>query len=112
MEPLYLTEMNVIPLSALYFKLPESEYGREDISITIEYCRSDIKKNQVHCWAWAQVGDAFLRGLVDEYTVPYMDDKDRLDESIIYALNNSKRFKESLPGFITSVIALDPDALQ
>jgi len=110
MGPFYFAELNVIPLSCLFFKLPEAECGRDDVAIAIEYCRSDKQPSEIYCWAWAQVGDAFIRGLVDEFTVPYIKDKDKLDESIVYALNNSERFRESLPGFIASALSLDPGA--
>jgi len=112
MEPIYLAQLNVIPMFSLYFKLPPNDYGRDDITVVIEYVRSDIQKNTVHCWAWAQVGDAFIRGKVDEFTVKYIDDKDKLDESIIRKLNGSKRFQESLPGFIESILRLDPGAAE
>ena len=105
-----MAQLNVIPMSCLYFKLPESECGRDDVAIAIEYTRSDMEPQKVHCWAWAQVGDAFLRGLVDEYDVPYSSDEDKLIEKVIQALNKSERFKESLPGFIMSALNLDPDA--
>ena len=112
MEYHRLEELNVIPMSCLHFKLPESECGRDDVYITIEYVKSDIDTNKVHCWAWAQVGNAFLRGLVDEYDVPFHAVKDRLDENIIHTLNDSERFEDALPGFIASVLAIDPDAGQ
>lgn len=108
MEPMYLAELNVIPMSCLFFKLPESECGRDDVAIAIEYVRSDMEQHKVHCWAWAQVGGAFLRGLVDEYNVPYSADEDKLIEKIVHTLNNSERFRKSLPGFIASVLPLDP----
>ena len=109
MFPIHLAQLSVIPMSSLHFVLPESEYGRDDVSIAIEYCKHDFE-NSVHCWVWAGVGDAFIRALVDEYSVPYLEDKERLDESIIWALNSSERFRDSLPGFIASVLSLDPDA--
>ena len=103
-----MTELNVIRMYSLHFELPISECGREDVSIVIEYCKSDLEENSVYCWAWAQVGDAFIRGLVDEYSVEYLADKDQLEDRVISALNNSSRFRESLPGFITSVIGVHP----
>lgn len=85
MKPMFFEQLNVIPMSCLFFKLPTSESGRDDVSVTIEYVRSDLEPHTVHCWAWAQVGDAFLRGLVDEYDVPYSADNDKLIENVIQA---------------------------
>ena len=113
MEPLFFAELNVIPLSCLQFKFPESECGRDDVTISIEYCRADNEPEKVYCWAWAQVGaDAFLRGSVDEFAVPYSNDADKQIQTIISALNSSDRFKDSLPGFIESMLNFDPDAVQ
>ena len=110
MFPMYFAELNVISMSVLTFKFPECECGRDDVTISIEYRRADNELEKVYCWTWAQVGDAFIRGLVDEYTVPYCADADKQIEAVISALNDSERFKESLPGFIQSALALDPDA--
>ena len=109
MFPIHFAELNVIPMSALNFKFPECECGRDDVSISIEYYRAGKEPEKVYCWAWAQVGDAFIRGLVDEYSAPYYDNADKQIEAVISALNSSKRFKESLPGFIQSALEFDPD---
>ena len=112
MKPIHLTQLNVIPMSGMFFTLPASECGRDDVSIAIEYCKFD-SENKIRCWVWAQVGEAaFIRGLVDEFSMPYLEDKQKLDESIIWELSNSSRFRESLPGFIESALALDPEAAQ
>jgi len=37
-------------------------------------------------------------------------DKDKLDESIVYALNNRERFRKSFPGFMASALSLEPGA--
>ena len=111
MKPLFFTELSVIPLSGLHFTLPVSECGRDDVAITIEYGGPGSASKKVHCWAWAQVGVAVIRGLVDEYEVTYLDDKAELDRNIVAALNNSERFEASLPGFIESVLEIDPGAL-
>ena len=108
MFPIYLTELNVIPMNGLYFTLPKSEYGC-DLAIAIEYCVSDGEDKRVHCWVWAQVGDGFSRGKIDEYEVPYNPDADALDDSIICALNNSERFRAALPGYIEFVMEADSD---
>ena len=102
--------ISVIPMFSLLFKLPEQEYGRSDITIVIEYFKLDAEKDEVYCRAWAQVGDAFIRGLVAEYYVPITDNKKELDARVIRALNESEKFRESLAGFMLSAIALDPDA--
>jgi len=108
---IHLTELVVIPTSGLFFNLPECECGRCDVSISIDYSRVEKEPDKVYCWVWAQVGDAFIRGLVDELTVSFFENRDKQIEKIIYSLNRSKRFKESLPGFISSIILLDPDSV-
>jgi len=37
-------------------------------------------------------------------------DKDKLDESIVYALNNRERFRKSFSGFMASALSLEPGA--
>jgi len=111
MKPIYhVAELNVIEMSSLYFKLPKLECGRDDIFVAIEYCKSDVSAGQTHCWAWAQIEGILIRGLMDEYTVPYNEDKEELDKSIICTLNSSKRFKDTLPNFIADISSLARDA--
>lgn len=107
MEPMYC-ELNVLPLSGLHFHLPEADCSHPDVAINIEYCISDKNPDMIHCWAWAQINKASIPGLV-EYDVPYNKDKDKLDESIIYTLNSSKSFRESLTGFIQYFYSLEDE---
>lgn len=111
MNPFTFKEMNVIPMSCLHFSLPETINGLSNIAITIEYAQFDEMPETVHCWAWAQVGAAaFLRGLVDEYDVPYDANEDELIQTIVSKLNSSGRFTDSLPGFIESILEQDPES--
>jgi hypothetical protein len=112
MSPLQIAELNVIPMSSMNFKFPECECGRNDVHISIEYCRVDNEPEKVHCWVWAQVGDAFIRGLVDQYTAPHSNNTNEQLQYIVSVLNNSVRFKSSLPAYIASVLTLDPEAAQ
>ena len=98
------SEITLTPMSAFFLQLPETDYGRNDIVVAVEYVRNENIPEEVQCWAWAQVGDASaLRGLVAEFPVPYNSDEDALRQEIVTTLANSNEFRTKLPGYISHI---------
>ena len=93
--PMYLHEINIVPLNGFYFRLPECEFDRKDINVYVEWFDLNEGENYgVRVYATVSSRDN-SRFQVDSFTV----NKTELDEGyefIVSLINKSEDFRKSV----------------
>ena len=93
--PIFLHEVNIVPLNGFYFRLPDCEFDRDDINVYVEWFDLNDGGNYgVRVYATISTRDN-SRFQVDSFTVTE-EDISQGYERIIQMINESDDFVESV----------------
>ena len=97
--PLFLSEVEVAQYFGFHFSVPKADIGREDIIICIEY--EQVSPGQVRYHAWGQIRDSYVRAYLLSSFVAGSDKSSNIIPKIMFDINSSKAFYQSLDSFIS-----------
>lgn len=103
-------QIEITPMSMIYFTYPEEIAGCSDVRIAVEYVRSDYEPELVYCWVWAQIADKALRGEIENFQVPYSPDSGEQEQDIISALSASQTFRPTLESYLNKIQEIFPSS--
>lgn len=98
--PMFIEEIEIGSVSSIRFTLPESQTGKTDVKIIVEYGNDSHDPQSIILSVWCWIGSSAIRGFVcNEVARAYEDEKKQISE-IICCLNGSDTFCESLLSYI------------